>query len=815
MKAKEIDRLKTVLSYNILDTPAEEDLDKIAELIAMVCEVPIAIISIIDDRRQWYKAKVGVDNDEVPVEDSFCQFTLIEDRFLEITAVQDDERVKGKPAAQGVDGLKFYAGVPLKAPDGHNIGTACVASSKPHKLTEKQKKAFELLADQAMTLIDAKRSNQILGDELKTILDRQKSILKKSIKQKESEFNALIQAISLSNALVQFNPDGTVFEANQIFASYLGFTSEELRGIHHDELLFEEDRKNNNAFWESLNQGNFKSGQMKRKHRSGKEIWLLATYNPILDSEGKVFKIIKIAQEITSSIESRKALQKAKDDAIQLNIQKDNFLANVSHELRTPLHAILGFTKLLLEEETDTIKTEYLNAVKTAGDNLLFTVNDILDLSKIESGTILIEQLEFDIHQLIHEVASFLKIKAVQKKISFTVEIDAEVPKWIIGDKNRLGQILINLIGNGIKFTDKGYVKLKLERVRENTSQVILKFRIQDTGIGIALDKLSVIFDRFSQSDEKISRRFGGTGLGLNISKSLVEKMDGTIEVSSKVGLGSEFSFTIPFQRGQQPIEKSKEAAVSFTQSKQVIKILLCEDNEINQTLVKTLLRPANFDLVIASNGEEGIQRFQEMDFDLVLMDIQMPIMDGYQTTIYLREKLHTQVPIIALTANYMLKEKQKCLELGMNDYLSKPFKKEELFEKIYLWGDSVNKKQLITKTEEDQAAEAPVDLNVLKEYSGGDEAFEHEMMQMFIGQVEKWKTAMDNHMAIADFKNIADSSHKMKSSFSVLGADTKDLINLEDLAELEDIDGIEAVYSRVKQYLKIVIPFLENKMKK
>lgn len=815
MEAKEIERLKTVLSYNILDTPAEAELDKIAELISLVCEVPIAIISIIDNKRQWYKAKVGVENSEVPVEDSFCQFTLLEDGFLEISDVQSDERVSGKPASQGKDGLKFYAGIPLKAPNGQNIGTACVASSKPHSLSEKQKKAFSLLAEQAMSLIEAKRSNQKLGHELKVIVEQQSTFVNEKLRQKESEINALLRAISLSNGLVQFLPNGTIIETNDIFASYLGLSSNQLIGKHHSELLFEEDQQKNKEFWESLNQGNFKSGQMKRKHSSGKEIWILATYNPIFDDEGKVSKVVKIAQEITTSIESRNELQEAKNQADHLNVQKDNFIANVSHEIRTPIHAILGFTQLLLDEETDLIKKEHLKAVKTAGDNLLFIINDILDLSKIESGTLHIEQLEFSLKKTVQELGSFLKIKAIQKNIDFSVEIEEGVTDYIVGDKNRLGQILINLVGNAIKFTERGFVKLKIELINETISDVSLKFRVIDSGIGIPVEKLTLIFDRFSQSDEKISRRFGGTGLGLNISKSLVEKMNGSIEVSSKEGSGSEFSLTISFQKAEGEKTEIVNSGIDLFKKDEPIKILLFEDNDLNQTLIKKLLPYPNFDLVIADNGEEGILLFETRDFDIILMDIQMPIMDGYQATEYIRENFHTEIPIIALSANYMLKEKQKCFDLGMNDYLSKPFKKEELYEIIFKW-TNLDKTMMNAEVNSDQfKPEATIDLNTLREFSGGNVDFEQEMIRMFITQVRGWFEEMKEYILVSDYTKIGESTHKLKSSFGVLGADATDLMVIHDLAEEKNIEEINVVYKRLKQYLNNVIPFLENNLNK
>lgn len=815
MQVDEIDRLKTVLSYNLLDTPPEKELDALAELVSLVCETPIAIISLIDGRRQWYKAKVGVEADEVPIGDSFCQFTLENDGLLEIPQAKLDPRVKDKPAAQGEKGIQFYAGIPLKASNGHNIGTVCVASSASKILTDKQKKAFELLAIQAMAWMEAKKMNRNLGIELRTIVDEQIKRIENRVQQKESEINALLQAISLSNGVVEFSPEGTIQSANEIFAGFLGYAADSLKGVHHSNLLFEEDLIKNEEFWRNLNDGEFKSGQMKRKHQDGKEIWILATYNPILDAEGKVSKVIKIAQEITQSIESRNLLQKDKERADYLNIQKDNFIANVSHEIRTPIHAILGFTQLLLDEETDASKFTYLNAVKSAGDNLLFIINDILDLSKIESGQFRIDHQHFDLPNAIQDLHSFLQLRASQKKITFSHHIDARVPQWILGDKNRLSQILINLIGNAIKFTEKGSVTLRIELLRETKSKAILKFRVIDTGIGVPTEKLGVIFDRFSQSDEKISRKYGGTGLGLNISKSLVEKMNGTIEVSSKEGKGSEFSFTISFPKSKDLPELRPQEKFEH-QEGDPIRVLLCEDNELNQILVKNLLIPPQFELQVAASGVEGIKLFKEKVFDIVLMDIQMPVMDGYQATEVLIHQHGTQVPIVGLSANYMIKEKQKCLDLGMCDYLSKPFKREELFEKIYKWTSKESRTSSSNgvSRESEVILKPPVDLDILKEFSDGNEDFEQQMIRMFLDQITNWKTDCKMGIEAGDFQKIKADCHRLNSSFGVIGADYSGLREIQQFAEIEDLNGIKVVYEGMLEYLGRVEPFLESKLK-
>lgn len=345
----------------------------------------------------------------------------------------------------------------------------------------------------------------------------------------------------------------------------------------------------------------------------------------------------------------------------------------------------LGFTDLLLENEKDTHKTNYLKAVKIAGDSLLFIVNDILDLSKMDAGLLQIDKDVFDIRDAVNRVFSILHLKAHQKKIEFEPHIADDVPTLLVGDKNRLSQVLINLLGNAIKFTSEGSVRLLVSVSKETSGLTRLNFKVSDTGIGIPTDKLDTVFHRFLQADENTSQKYGGTGLGLNISRQLIEKQGGTIEVQSEPGNGTDFIFDIPFEKATE--EKGMAAAATDDlQEKYSGKILICEDSELNQRLVKALLKGKGLEVDIASNGEIALSFLKENTYDLIFMDVQMPVKNGYETTKFLRNKLELKTPIVALTANFMATERQKCAEVGMDDYLAKPFQKKQLFEKVEKW---------------------------------------------------------------------------------------------------------------------------------
>ncbi|WP_051935813.1 response regulator [Salegentibacter sp. Hel_I_6] len=682
---KEIKRLQTLLSYNILDTPYEKDFDELAQLIALICDVPTAIISMIDDKRQWFKAKVGISMDEAPIEETFCKYTVVQDELLEISDALLDERVKNNPHVKAENGIRFYAGLPLKSENGYNIGTVCVVGDKPKQLTGKQRKALKLLTSQAMHLLETRKKNKNLGTELSSILGKKIAETQKKLLLKESENKSLMKAIKNSSGVVEFRPDGTIISINQNFEEISGYREIELLGSHHKMFITPADYSENDRLWKSLGKGKFKTGRVRRIHKDGSEFYLQATYNPIQDLDVRVVKVVKISQDITKEIEAEFSLQRAKDMAESLNEQKDNFIANVSHEIRTPIHAMLGFTDLLLENENDGHKINYLKAVKVAGDSLLFIINDILDLSKMDAGLLQIDKDVFDIRDAINRVFSILHLKAHQKKIEFKPSIAQEVPQLLIGDKNRLAQVLINLLGNAIKFTSEGSVKLLVEICKETDFKVVIRFNVSDTGIGIPQKKLHTVFQRFTQAEENTSQKYGGTGLGLNISRQLIEKQEGNIEVKSEFGKGTNFIFEIPFEKATEKALK-KEISINNFQEKYSGKILICEDSELNQRLVRAILKGKGLEVDIAANGEKAISFLKEKNYDLIFMDVQMPVKNGYETTKEIRNELKLTTPIVALTANFMTAEKEKCSAVGMDDYLAKPFQKKQLFEKVEKW---------------------------------------------------------------------------------------------------------------------------------
>ena len=344
---------------------------------------------------------------------------------------------------------------------------------------------------------------------------------------------------------------------------------------------------------------------------------------------------------------------------------KENFLANMSHEIRTPLNAVLGFTNILKSTHLNAEQKEYVEVIQTSGDNLLSIVNDILDLSKIEAGMLRIDETPFRVKDIISTVESMFQAKAEEKNLKLVVNIDSDTPEIVSGDAVRLTQILVNLVANAIKFTEDGGVYLRVTPMRQKDDKIVLEFLVRDTGIGISAEKQIKIFDRFEQAEASTTRRFGGTGLGLSIVKNLVELQHGTIELYSQYGIGTSFTVEIPYKMTNEKVAKTenKRTSINPNKMKTNTKILIAEDNVMNQRLIKHLMNNWNFKFDLVFNGTQALEALKKQNYDLILMDIQMPEMDGYTASAFIRSEFRSSIPIIAMTAHAMAGEKEKCLK--------------------------------------------------------------------------------------------------------------------------------------------------------
>lgn len=439
--------------------------------------------------------------------------------------------------------------------------------------------------------------------------------------------------------------------------------------------------------------------EYKFQRKDGTTIWLETATQPISGENGNAIQVLSVSRDITTRKEAElklerfahhlqqtnEELKEAKESAEKSARIKEEFLANTSHEIRTPMNAILGLTRILLDSELNDKQIEYLKAIQTSGDTLLVVINDILDLSKIEAGKLSLEEIPFDLTESIHFACNLLKPKAIEKNISLTCSTGSALPK-VMGDPVRLNQILLNIIGNAIKFTHIGEVVVSVDDVLQQNDTYDVLFSIKDTGIGIPASQISNIFQSFTQVSSSTTRQYGGTGLGLAIVKRLVELHNGSIQVKSRENEGSVFSFRLKYKI---PVETSEEIISPSTKSKSELvnkKGLLVEDNPINLMVARKVLNGFGMDIICATNGEEALSKLREDIFDIVFMDIQMPGLDGYQTTELIRageSESGRHVPVMAMTANATTGEAEKCLEFGMDAYISKPFDTDNLYNTI------------------------------------------------------------------------------------------------------------------------------------
>lgn len=406
--------------------------------------------------------------------------------------------------------------------------------------------------------------------------------------------------------------------------------------------------------------------------------------NEMLNSEIQARKAKEEELELALKNIEKVTIEKVK--AEQAHMAKSDFLSTMSHEIRTPINGVIGIANLLKEEDLNPRLQEYVEILSFSSKHLLSVVSDILDFSKIESGNISFENTPFDVHQVAKGVYNLFEAKAGEKKINLEFVPDKNITNYIKGDYVRLTQVLTNLLNNAIKFTDAGSVTLSYKIVNENSRGYVIEFKLQDTGIGIKNEKLGSIFESFSQANSYISNKYGGTGLGLTISKKLVEMQGGKITAKSEEGKGSEFSFSLPFEKLQQALNQpsEKKAKTIFSKDLNGMKILVVEDNKINALVLKRFLDKWNTDITVTENGKEAIEFLNKQAFDIVLMDLQMPVMDGKEATYVIRKSIketYWNIPIVALTADATHETQQKIAEWGFNRFLTKPFNPDALYD--------------------------------------------------------------------------------------------------------------------------------------
>ncbi len=1173
----EIERLKALKSYNILDTLNEKEFDRLTELASVICGVPIALVSLIDSDRQWFKSRVGLDAPQTPRDISFCQFAIMGDSIFEINDATADDRFKNNPLVTGAPDIRFYAGYPLIDDNGFALGTLCVIDRAPKKLNPEQQRALTILGQEVVSQIIARKERQDLYDykqlfyssvdlvcvtgtdgyfkrvnpafsmvlgwsekellekpfvdfvhpedvektieEVKKLSNGSKTInfvnryIKKSgeytvlnwlanpdestgsiyaiardITERKREENELISALNQTKQLQKALDESAIVSivddnfkityVNDKFCEISKYSREELIGKDH---VIVSSGYYSNEFLTNLksniNSGNIWKGQIKNKNKNGSFYWVDTTIVPFMNGSDKPYQYIGISYDITEQVFSEQKIrglaefQNAilngtdyaiiatdiegiivnfnkgaeellgynaeelihksspaifhdldevvarakvlstelnktiepgfevfvaksktgapdvndwtyiKKDGIRIKVQlsvttlfdsdknitgylgiardvteflesqnklklseekhrvffenaqglmcthdetgkflsmnkagaaligytpeellqktlydvtpinlkkridnylekiynkgaaeglmsvlhkngdakvwyyknilvddstdkriaignaiditervkmedelkkaklqaeksvfaKDQFLANMSHEIRTPMNAILGFADILKTTNLNNDQTEYLSAISNSGENLMVIINDILDFSKIDSGKLTLEHQPISIIKITNNIKKLLIHKANERNLAFNFYIENDLPEWVMGDSVRLNQILVNLLGNAIKFTEKGKVELYCNVLNKSDNNCIVQFIVKDTGIGIPKDKYDLVFERFKQADDNTTRKFGGTGLGLSITKKLLELFNGKIEIKSEEGVGSEFIVSIPFEVTEAKDKLELEKIERNSESKNY-KVLLTEDNDLNQKLAKHILEKNNMVVEIAANGQIAVDMLKNNKYDVILMDLQMPVMDGYVATSFIRNVLKITTPMIAMTAHSLVGEKEKCIQTGMNEYISKPYKAKELIDKIKLLcsGEEVILSEVsIPKT---LTVKADYDLSDINELSGGDAEFVKEMIKIFLTGIPEDLKKLTTAVQEGNISESRKVAHKIKASYALFMI--QPLVELCDKIENgNDMKMIEEYSQIVTDSTNTILPSLAKEL--
>jgi two-component system, sensor histidine kinase and response regulator len=637
-----------------------------------------------------------------------------------------------------------------------------------------------------------------------------------ALRESEEQYRRLIETVQ--EGLASIAAEGGIIEyCNEAYAQILGLTPEELLGRSFFDFLDDGGREKALRERERRMAGVSSAYDLCITAADGSRKDVSATGTPVFNPDGSYAGAVQTIVDVTERQRAEAELVEARVTAEAANRAKSDFLANMSHEIRTPMNGVIGMTELLLNTGLDREQREYAGAIRLSGENLMVIINDILDFSKIEAGEMRLEAIDFDLRAAVEDVVSLLANRAYDKDIELASLISPDVPTALRGDPGRLRQILTNLVGNAIKFTEEGEVIVNVEPGGEDGEAAVVRFEVCDTGIGVTEEHRSRLFRSFTQADASTTRRYGGTGLGLAISKQLVDLMGGKIGAESEPGAGSTFFFEVPFER--QPggaVVAPPRLLAGFGD----LRALIVDDNATNRRILRQQLSSWGMENAEAEDGLEALEAFSEADYAAVLMDVQMPGMDGYEATREIRRREEARgaghVTIIAMTANAMAGDRERAIAAGMDDYVRKPVKEEELDAVLKRWfpRDPAAARDGALQVEDGKGA--PLDAAVLSGLRElGDADLISELADMFLDDAESRLAALREALQSGDASALERAAHTLKGSSGNMGATKMAAMcaELQEACASGDLGRAPFVLARLEEELARVRPALEGEV--
>lgn len=632
-------------------------------------------------------------------------------------------------------------------------------------------------------------------------------LAREATRKNEEKYRRILNDMDLG--LIELNRERIIQRAFDRFCAMVGYSEEELIGRPVSELLAPDGTVD-----ASMQPGGQQYGECQLIRRDGSRIWVIVSEVPQLNENSQIVGTIAVHYDITQRKVLEQELGQAQAVAEEARQAEKQFLANMSHEIRTPLNAIIGMAHLLFDTRPNRQQLEYLEILKTSADFLYSLISDLLDMAKIEAGRIDVHKQPFDLVGLLRTIQRVFQIKLEQRPIELEMMIDAQIGGSYIGDELLLNQILLNLIGNADKFTEEGCIDVRVRLQKEEADVSWIEFSVRDTGIGIPEEKIDLIFQKFRQVNAN-GHKEKGTGLGLAITHQLVSLQGGTITVNSKEGSGTTFIVTLPFQRSNETLLVNPRQIQPIPADLTACRLLVAEDNIMNQKYISSLLDKWAIPFVIASDGKRAVEMAQQQHFDLILMDIQMPVMDGYEATITIRntQNVNQLTPIVALTASAMTDQKTKASWAGMNDFVTKPFSPNSLLETIQR---HTHTHAAAAPTESLSIAAPELDQHRLDEIYGADKAYAADMFAVFLSDVLPDFAQIQNLILEQDWSALGKLAHKLKPTLGMVGLTTleKKLHAIEKQAnEYPDQDELQTLWTSVQAELEQSVPIVKQEL--